>query len=65
VSGTTKCTEWSTKNQKQESKPATRLNHNEHELNKATGKTKITALWAIGQWKVYNFFFAFSVELGT
>jgi hypothetical protein len=28
--------EWSTKNKKKESKPTTRLNHDEHELNKAT-----------------------------
>jgi hypothetical protein len=28
--------EQSTTNQKHESKPATRLNHDEHELNKAT-----------------------------
>jgi hypothetical protein len=37
--------EWSTTNQKQKSKSATRLNHDEHELNKATEKQK---LWLKG-----------------
>jgi hypothetical protein len=46
-------------------KPATRCNHNEQELNKAIDKQKNVALRAIGQQKVYNFFSAFSVELGT
>jgi hypothetical protein len=55
--GTTKSTEWSTTNQKHESKPATRLNHDEHELNKAIKKMKIAALRAIGQRKVYFFGF--------
>jgi hypothetical protein len=41
VSGTTKCTEKSTTNQKHKSKPATRCNHDEHELNKATDKRKL------------------------
>jgi hypothetical protein len=41
VSGTTKCTEQSTTNQKHESKPATRLNNDEHELNKATEKQRL------------------------
>jgi hypothetical protein len=38
VSGTTKCTKRSTTNQKHESKPPTRCNHYEHELNKVTDK---------------------------
>jgi hypothetical protein len=36
VSSATKCMERSTTNQKHKSKPATRLNHDEHELNKST-----------------------------
>jgi hypothetical protein len=48
--------EQSTTNQKHESKPVTRLSHDEHQLNKATKKMKIAALRAIGQLKVYNFF---------
>jgi hypothetical protein len=36
MSGTTKSIEQSTTNRKYESKPATRLDHNGHELNKAT-----------------------------
>jgi hypothetical protein len=46
VSGTTKCTEQSTTNQKHESKPATRCNHSEHDLNKATDKQKLW-LWGL------------------
>jgi hypothetical protein len=34
--GTTKSMEWSTANQKHESKPGTRFDHDEHKLNKAT-----------------------------
>jgi hypothetical protein len=56
--------EQSTTNQKHESKLATRLNHDEHKLNMAIEKMKITPLRAIGQRKVY-IFLAFSVELGT
>jgi hypothetical protein len=41
VSGTTKCMERSTTNQKHKSKPATRLDHDEHELNKATKKQEL------------------------
>jgi hypothetical protein len=36
MSGTTKSTEQSTTNQEHKSKPATRLNHDGHKLNKAT-----------------------------
>jgi hypothetical protein len=56
VSGTTEYMEQSTTNQKHESKPATRVNQDEHELNKATEKMKIAARRAIGQQKVYTFF---------
>jgi hypothetical protein len=41
VSSTTKCMEWSTTNQKHESKSATRRNHDEHQLNKAADKRKL------------------------
>jgi hypothetical protein len=36
VSGTTKSTKQSTANQKHKSKPATRLDHDRHKLNKET-----------------------------
>jgi hypothetical protein len=54
--------EWSTTNQKHKSKLATRLDHEEHKLNKATENENCGS-------KVYRttksvkFFLAFSVEL--
>jgi hypothetical protein len=63
VSGTTKCTEWSTTNKKHESKPATRCNHDELELNKALTNENCGSKGYRMAESVY--FLAFSVHLAT
>jgi hypothetical protein len=56
--------ERSTTNRKQETKPATRLNHDEHELNKETEKQKYGSKgYRIAE--SVQFFWLFLVELDT
>jgi hypothetical protein len=63
VSGTTKSTEQSIANQKHKSKPATRLDHDGHKLNKAT-ENKNCGSKGYRTAESIDVFFGFFVDLG-